>query len=90
MQAFSISSKANLRVNADVRPRITRKHLVPKALAVPAEYGYVMASVAASAALVQWQAVRVAIARKQFGVSYPKMYAEGESTEAKTFNCTQV
>lgn len=89
MQAISLPAQANVRFNA-VRPRTMRQHLAPKALAVASEYGYVMASVAASAALVQWQAIRVAVARKTYGVSYPKMYAEGDSTEAKTFNCTQV
>eukprot|EP00878_Enallax_costatus_P045565 GHUV01054978.1.p3 GENE.GHUV01054978.1~~GHUV01054978.1.p3 ORF type:complete len:108 (-),score=10.88 GHUV01054978.1:521-844(-) len=75
---------------AFVRPRASRRALVTKAIAVPPEYGYVMASVAVSAAIVQWQAVRVGMARRKYGVQLPKMYADGDSTEAKTFNCTQV
>ncbi|PRW50988.1 membrane-associated s in eicosanoid and glutathione metabolism [Chlorella sorokiniana] len=63
--------------------------LVVRALAVPDQYGYVMASVALTTALVQWQAIRVAIARKKVGLSYPKMIAEGDSEEARVFNCTQ-
>jgi len=34
-------------------------------------------------------AVRVAIARKQYQVSYPAMYAEGQSEGANVFNCIQ-
>eukprot|EP00775_Hariotina_reticulata_P012726 gene12726-12856_t len=54
-----------------------------------AEYGYVLASVAASAALVQWQAIRVGMARRKFGVPYPKMYAEDSQAHAQEFNCVQ-
>ncbi|KAL4447865.1 hypothetical protein ABPG75_005084 [Micractinium tetrahymenae] len=59
------------------------------ALAVPDEYGYVMTSVALAGMLTQWQAIRVAAARRKYGVSYPTMYAEGDSEEAVIFNCTQ-
>jgi glutathione S-transferase len=62
----------------------------PAAISTPAaEYGYVMASVAASAALVQWQAIRVGMARRKFGVPYPKMYAEDSQAHAQEFNCVQ-
>ncbi|GBF92519.1 microsomal glutathione S-transferase [Raphidocelis subcapitata] len=57
--------------------------------ALPATYGYVIASTAFTAAVLQWQAIRVAVARKKFGIEYPQMYAEGNGEEARIFNCTQ-
>lgn len=62
---------------------------VKASLAVSPAYGYVIASTAVTAAVLQWQAIRVAIARKKYGVEYPKMYADGDSKEANIFNCTQ-
>ncbi|KAF8066413.1 AFG1L [Scenedesmus sp. PABB004] len=53
------------------------------------EYGYVLASVAFSAGLVQWQALRVGLARREYGVAYPAVYAEGDDERARTFNCMQ-
>ncbi|CAD7700172.1 unnamed protein product [Ostreobium quekettii] len=58
-------------------------------LELPSEYGYVMASIAGTAFLVQYMAIGVSKARKRYGVEYPKMYMEGDSTDAKIFNCTQ-
>lgn len=43
--------------------RLRASLLVPKAFAIPPEYGYVLASVAASAALVNWQVTMAAIAQ---------------------------
>jgi len=48
-----------------------------------------MGSVAFTAATMQWLAVRVAVARREYKVKYPAMYAEGSSPEANTFNCIQ-
>eukprot|EP00879_Flechtneria_rotunda_P002067 GHRR01002246.1.p1 GENE.GHRR01002246.1~~GHRR01002246.1.p1 ORF type:complete len:205 (+),score=39.07 GHRR01002246.1:67-615(+) len=67
----------------------SRKALVCKAVALPPEYGYVLVSVATSAVLIQWQAIRVGAARRKYGVPYPKMYADDNSEEARVFNCTQ-
>lgn len=53
------------------------------------EYGYVLGSVAVSAGIVQWMAIRVGIARRESGVNYPQMYAEGTDEVANKFNCTQ-
>ncbi|KAL4442446.1 hypothetical protein ABPG77_005030 [Micractinium sp. CCAP 211/92] len=70
--------------------RATRaRGLRVNALAIPDDYGFVMSSVALAGVLTQWQAVRVAIARRKYGVNYPTMYVEGDSQEAVTFNCTQ-
>lgn len=90
MQALSLRSTSCIRTQAVVRPRTARSSLIVKAVAVTPEYGYVMASVAVSAAIVQWQGVLVGMARRKYGVPLPKMYADGEGVEAKTFNCTQV
>uniref|UniRef100_A0A383VI21 Glutathione S-transferase 3, mitochondrial n=1 Tax=Tetradesmus obliquus TaxID=3088 RepID=A0A383VI21_TETOB len=70
-------------------PRQAAANVIPRAFAVSPEYGYVAASVAFSAALIQWQAIRVGLARREYGVPYPQMYAEGKDDAAQTFNCTQ-
>ncbi|KAI8462974.1 MAG: hypothetical protein J3K34DRAFT_445749 [Monoraphidium minutum] len=59
------------------------------AAGLPAQYGYVIASTAFTAGVLQWQAIRVSLARRTYGVNYPKLYAEGEGEDARTFNCTQ-
>lgn len=56
---------------------------------LPQTYGYLMASVAFTAAVVQWMVVLVAKARKEAGVQYPKLYAEGTNAVSVKFNCTQ-
>ena len=48
-----------------------------------------MASVAATAGVCQWMAVRVVLARRDSGVQYPAMVAEGTDEAAMKFNCTQ-
>lgn len=50
---------------------------------------YVAGSVAFTALMTQYLAVKVAIARRQYQVPYPAMYAEGKSGDANTFNCVQ-
>ena len=44
---------------------------------------------AATAGVCQWMAVRVVLARKESGVKYPAMVAEGSGEAAMVFNCTQ-
>ncbi|KAL3136661.1 hypothetical protein ABBQ38_005902 [Trebouxia sp. C0009 RCD-2024] len=48
-----------------------------------------MASVAFTAAVVQWMVFQVAKARMTAGVEYPKLYAEGNNAVSVKFNCTQ-
>lgn len=55
-------------------------------LALPTGYGYVILTAAASAFLVQWQAIQVSGQRKKLGIKYPKMYEEAENS---VFNCYQ-
>jgi uncharacterized membrane protein YecN with MAPEG domain len=45
-----------------------------------------MATAAFSAGMVQWAAINVAIARKKYGIKYPKMY---EGTDDSVFDCVQ-
>jgi hypothetical protein len=53
-----------------LQPTLARQpgaNIIPRAFAVTPEYGYVAASVAFSAAMIQWQAIRVGFARRQYG-----------------------
>ena len=50
---------------------------------------YVLGSVAATALVTQYLAVKVAFARRECSVPYPAMYAEGSSEAAVRFNCVQ-
>ena len=45
-----------------------------------------MSTAAVSAGVVQWAAIQVAVARKKYGVKYPKMY---EGTAGSVFDCVQ-
>lgn len=45
----------------------------PPAPGPPPPRSYVIASTAFTAAVLQWQAIRVAVARKKYGIEYPKM-----------------
>ncbi|DBA84807.1 hypothetical protein WJX77_012656 [Trebouxia sp. C0004] len=56
---------------------------------LPQTYGYLMASVAFTAAVVQWMVFQVSKARKAAGVQYPKLYAEGTNAVSVKFNCIQ-
>lgn len=51
--------------------------------------GYLMASVAFTAAVLQWMVFKVAAARKAAGVKYPAMTSDDSTPEAAAFNCTQ-
>lgn len=62
----------------------TRASLTP--LSLPSDYGYVILTAAASAFLVQWQAIEVSRQRRRSGIEYPKMY---EDAEVSLFNCYQ-
>lgn len=54
---------------------------------LPPDYGYVIASLGLTAALLQFLAIRVALARREYGVDYPTMYAG--TPEKRTFDCVQ-
>ncbi|GBG34591.1 Microsomal glutathione S-transferase 3 [Hondaea fermentalgiana] len=59
-------------------------------LAVPKLYGLVaLFNVVGSTFTLLSLASRVGKARKKYGVEYPKMYAEGDSEDAKAFNQVQ-
>jgi glutathione S-transferase len=45
-----------------------------------------MSTAAFSAAMVQWAAIQVAIARKKYDIKYPQMY---EGTPDSVFDCVQ-
>lgn len=51
---------------------------------------YVLGSAALTALTTQWMAVRVALARAKYGVSYPDMYADRSVEDGNVFNCIQV
>lgn len=57
--------------------------------AIKPEYGYVLAALGVTGSVLQYMAMRVGMARKRHGVPYPKMYADGDTESAKTFNCIQ-
>jgi glutathione S-transferase len=60
------------------------------AVLVAPEYGFVMASIASTAALLQFLAIRVALARRKYDVPYPQMYVGDSTTErGRVFDCTQ-
>ena len=48
-----------------------------------------LGSVTAAALMTQYLAVKVALARREFKVPYPAMYAEGTNKDATQFNCIQ-
>eukprot|EP00890_Picochlorum_soloecismus_P006587 jgi/Picsp_1/753/NSC_04242-R1_microsomal glutathione s-transferase 3 len=66
-----------------------RRGMRPQALSVPDAYGYVLGSTALTALTTQWMAVRVALARSKYGVSYPDMYADRSVKDGNVFNCIQ-
>lgn len=60
--------------------------------AAPPPYGWLMVSVAFTAFALQWMAINVAKARKEAGVAYPAMVADGAVVGEKAalkFNCAQ-
>ncbi len=50
---------------------------------------YILGSVATTAMVNYYLAIKVALARKEYGVPYPAAYAEGTSDNAIKFNCVQ-
>ena len=56
---------------------------------IPSEYGWAIAAVGAAAFTTLYGGFKVGMARKKYGVKCPKMYLEGDSKEAKAFNCVQ-
>lgn len=61
----------------------------PHALMIPDAYGYVLGSISTTALVVQWMSIKVALARRECGVKYPKMMADGDDEQSMVFNCTQ-
>ena len=57
---------------------------LPKAFA-----GVILVNVVGSAFLLLSLGMKVGAARKKFDIALPKMYAEGDSEDAKKFNCVQ-
>jgi hypothetical protein len=70
---------------ASVLKRSTRPIRPPR----PPAPSWVVASTAFTAAVLQWQAIKVAMARKKYSIEYPQMYATGTGADAAIFNCTQ-
>lgn len=56
---------------------------------LPPQYGLVLASLASTAALLQWLAIRVALARREYDVQYPKMYVDDGTERGRRFDCVQ-
>ncbi|KAI3427202.1 hypothetical protein D9Q98_007138 [Chlorella vulgaris] len=93
MMTASLTTSTGIRLQPARRlsspNRANRTIVRPLAALMPADYGWVMASVAYTAAVSQWQSIQVMKARKECGVPYPLMYATGEGEAANKFNCTQ-
>ena len=66
-----------------------RTAVTTKALIIPDAYGYVLGSISTTALVVQWMSIKVALARRECGVKYPKMMADGDDEQSMVFNCTQ-
>lgn len=74
------------------RPPFLSHTNIPRPRSHPAAHpprSYVACSVAATALMTQFLAVKVALARREYGVPYPQVYATGDSQDAVTFNCIQ-
>lgn len=90
LNAQSIAiTKVPLQSRPQSRRLIPQRLQVRNAIPIPNEYGCVLGSVAVNALMTYYLAVKVALARKTYNVKYPSMYAEGDSDDAKTFNCIQ-
>lgn len=72
---------------ANTNPR--RAMVTTNALVIPDAYGYVLGSISTTALVVQWMSIKVALARRESGVKYPKMMADGDDEKSMVFNCTQ-
>ncbi|OWF42712.1 microsomal glutathione S-transferase 3-like isoform X1 [Mizuhopecten yessoensis] len=55
-----------------------------ESLGLPPAFGFVVLTTVASVFLLQWLGIKVAMARKKYEVSYPKMYSGDDR-----FNCVQ-
>jgi glutathione S-transferase len=78
-----------MRVRSTSSAKRTTRHVTRASLMVPDAYGYVLGSISATCLTLYWMSFQVAFARRKFGVSYPKMYAEGDDENAVGFNCVQ-
>merc|ERR1712025_1348099 len=66
-------------------PVLSHKIMV---LELPSEFGYVILTGTASAFVLMYKGINVGMARKKFGIKYPKMYSE-ENGGDNMFNCIQ-
>ena len=58
-------------------------------LQLSTDFGYAIAVVGASFLASTFGAIKVVLARKQYGIKYPALYSSGTSKEDVAFNCTQ-
>merc|ERR1711894_262034 len=57
-------------------------------LEIPSEYGYVILTGTASIFVLMYKSIKVGLARKEFGIKYPKLYSD-ENEGNNKFNCIQ-
>lgn len=72
-----------------LHPEARRAVIKTNAIVIPDAYGYVLGSISTTALVVQWMSIKVALARRECGVKYPKMMADGDDEKSMIFNCTQ-
>lgn len=82
------ATTATSRRRGHPRPTVTARAVSALDL-LPPQYGFVLASLASTAALLQWLAIRVALARREYGVDYPRMYADDGTEQGRMFDCIQ-
>lgn len=56
---------------------------------LPSNYGYVFAVLGGSFFVNSFLAIQVALARKEYGINYPLLYAPAGHKHEKAFNCVQ-
>ncbi|OWZ22574.1 Microsomal Glutathione S-transferase [Phytophthora megakarya] len=52
-------------------------------------HGYIPFVVIGAGLVGTWAGIKVGVARKQYNIPYPQMYAEKKEKNAKEFNCVQ-
>lgn len=75
--------------HSQCRPSSRVARIATQALIIPDAYGYVLGSISTTALVVQWMSIKVALARREYGIKYPKMMADGDDEGSQVFNCTQ-
>jgi len=64
--------------------------MVVQALALRPAHGLPIAAVVGTWVNLMWMGVKVGLARKQYGIKYPKLYADSSDGDAgHKFNCVQ-